>query len=82
MVNKKENTTMVIPKTLRAQLTIIKQKYDMTHLHQVVQLLYNIRDKTLIKEVILPKTNKEAIGNQSDALDNHDANYNGDEVNK
>ena len=27
-----------------------------------------------------PKTKKEAIGSQSDALDNHDANYNKNEV--
>ena len=50
MVNKKENTTMIIPKSLRDSLLTLKYKYSMTYTYEVVQLLLNTFDKTKLEE--------------------------------
>ena len=71
--NKEENTTIKLPKVLRDKLAELKFKYHIDELYQVIQLLYNVSDLTqldsqLAREQI--KTNKEVVGNQSDALTN------------
>ena len=50
MVNHKQNTTLLIPKSLRDSLAILKIKYDMTYTHEAIQLLLNTFDKTKLEE--------------------------------
>ena len=50
MTNK--NTTMKMPKELRDDLAVLKFKYHMDELYQVVQLLYNIKDDSVFKEQV------------------------------
>lgn len=44
MVNNAKNTTLKLPKELRDKLAVIKFKYHMSELHEVIQLLLNVAD--------------------------------------
>ena len=62
MVNKKENTTLKLPKALRDDLSGLKYKYHMDELYQVIQLLLNIKDDSAFeKQINLGKENNEEI---------------------
>jgi len=52
MVNKKENTTIKLPKKLRDNLSELKYKYHMDELYQVIQLLLNIKDDSAFEEQV------------------------------
>ena len=43
---------MKMPKELRDDLAVLKFKYHMDELYQVVQLLYNIKDDSVFKEQV------------------------------
>ena len=70
--NKPENTTIKLPKILRDKLAELKFKYHINDLYQVIQLLYNVVDLEQFELGINAgeQIKKEAVGNQSDALDN------------
>lgn len=57
-----------------------------THNEFMEEVVEESREPTLAEQTCdalsQSKTKKEAIGNQPDALDNHDANYNETELNK
>lgn len=65
--NKPYNTTIIVPKSLRDSLQLIKNKCNMKHTHEVITLLLNTFDPET--SMSSHKPNKEAIGNQSDALE-------------
>ena len=51
-MNQKENTTLKLPKELRDKLMELKYKYHISELHQVIQLLYNIRNEDLLEKEV------------------------------
>jgi len=72
-----KTSTVLIPKILRNSLSLIKDKLDMTHLYQVIQLLINNANWEKFEEEVknfkllnAEEQTKEAVGNQPDALDN------------